>query len=75
LGVARYTFDKYNAEVMKTLTQRLSEVEDNGFASLAWMAKIQIERLEDEVEILKNIIYTNPETKHQLDVYYQGEKQ
>ena len=60
---------------MKTLTQRLAEVEDNGFASLAWLAKVHIENLEEEIEILKNIIHTNPETKHQLDAYYQGEKQ
>lgn len=33
---------------MKTLIERLATVEDDGFAGLAWSAKVRIEQLEAE---------------------------
>lgn len=39
---------------MKSLIDELREVPDTGFAGLAWRAKVHIESLESQIEVLKN---------------------
>ena len=39
---------------MKTLIEELREVPDTGFAGLAWRAKVHIESLESQIEVLKS---------------------
>ena len=39
---------------MKTLIEELREVPDTGFAGLAWRAKVHIESLESQIQVLKN---------------------
>lgn len=39
---------------MKSLIDELREVPDTGFAGLAWRAKVHIESLESQIEVLKS---------------------
>ena len=39
---------------MKTIIEELREVPDNGFAGLAWRAKVHIESLESQIQVLKS---------------------
>jgi len=39
---------------MKTIIEQLKEVPDTGFAGLAWRAKVHIESLESQIQVLKN---------------------
>lgn len=39
---------------MKSLIEELREVPDTGFAGLAWRAKVHIESLESQIQVLKN---------------------